>query len=71
MSVFLNDPIETHTSLQPLYKILEESCHADETEFPNKDIEELYISIINILILIMGLGKYVRQGNTLENNKLR
>ena len=60
MSVFLNDPIETHTSLQPLYKILEESCHADQDDFHNNEIEELYISIVNILILIMGLGKYVR-----------
>ena len=60
MSVFLNDPIETHTSLQPLYKVLEESCNVEDDDFHDKDIEELYISIINILILIMGLGKYVR-----------
>ena len=71
--LFIQDPIEAHTTLQPLYKILQESCILEEDYSDNDNMEELYFECINILTLIMSLnsGRYHIPGETLEKNKLR
>lgn len=71
--LFIQDPIEAHTTLQPLYKTLQESCIFEEDYSDNDNMEELYFECINILTLIMSMnsGRYHIPGETLEKNKLR
>jgi len=73
MRLFVQDPIEAHTTLQPIYKTLQESCIIEEEYTNNENMLELYYECINILTLILSLnsGRYHIPGESLEKNKLR
>jgi len=71
--IFIQDPIEAHTTLKPLYMVLIESCILDEEYTVDNLLEELFYECINILILIMSLnsGKYHIPGETFEKSRIR
>ena len=71
--LLMQDPIEAHTTLRPLYKTLQETCMQEEDYAENGNMEELYFECVNILTLIMSMnsGRYHIPGETVENNKLR
>ena len=73
MRLFVQDSIEAHMTLMPLYNILQETCVAEE-KFSNADnMEELYFECINILTLVTSLNgsRYHIPGETTEKNKIR
>lgn len=71
--IFIQDPIEAHTTLKPLYMVLIESCILDEEYTVDNLLEELFYECINVLILIMSLnsGKYHIPGETFEKSRIR
>lgn len=71
--IFIQDPIETHTTLRPIYQLLLESQIQEDQFKDNEYIEELYYECVNILILIMSLNniKYHIPGETYERNRIR
>jgi hypothetical protein len=52
MSIFVQDSVEVHMSLMPLYTILLETCNKEEDE----NLDDLYFECVNILILVMSLN---------------
>ena len=74
MKLFVQDGVEAHMTLVPLYNILLETCVPEEKAGLSHDnMEELYFECVNILTLIMSLNsnRYHIPGETVERNRMR
>jgi hypothetical protein len=71
--IFIQDPIEAHTTLKPLYNVLIESCVIEDEYAIDNLLEELFFECVNILILIMSLDnvRYHVPGETFERSRIR
>jgi hypothetical protein len=73
MRLFVQDSIEAHLTLMPIYNILHETCVAEEKFSNANNMDELYFECINILTLVMSLNgsRYHIPGETTEKTKIR
>lgn len=73
MGLFVQDSVESHTTLMPLYNILLDTCTKEEKFEGNVNMEDLYFECINILTLVMSLntGRYHIPGETIDKIRLR